>query len=111
DHLELGRQLHREIARLFAAQDAINIRGGTTKGVYSVDSVGEQTAVSDKVRIRIDRRYVVSGRCQYDRCAMHGHEYIRHDDKAASGLAPKSDDGRFDFYVATNRHNGWRDLE
>jgi hypothetical protein len=33
DHLELGRKLHREIARLRAAQDAIDIGGGTTKGV------------------------------------------------------------------------------
>jgi hypothetical protein len=30
DHLELGRKLHREIARLLAAQDAIDIGRGTT---------------------------------------------------------------------------------
>ena len=30
DRLELGRELHREIARLRAAQDAIHIGGGTT---------------------------------------------------------------------------------
>ena len=36
DHLELGRELHREIARLFAAQDAIDIGGGATKEVYPV---------------------------------------------------------------------------
>ena len=30
DHLKLGRELHREIARLFAAQDAIDIGGGAT---------------------------------------------------------------------------------
>jgi hypothetical protein len=29
-HLELGRELHREIARLLAAQDAIDISGGAT---------------------------------------------------------------------------------
>ena len=31
DHLEFGRQLHREIARLLAAQNAIDIGGGATK--------------------------------------------------------------------------------
>jgi hypothetical protein len=31
---------------------------------------------------------------------MHGHEHIRHDEKAASRLALKGDDGRFDLYVA-----------
>ena len=45
---KLGRKLHREIARLRAAQDAIDIRGGTTKvGVYRVGCVGEQAAVSN----------------------------------------------------------------
>src|SRR6516165_3943818 len=81
DHLELGRELHREIARLLAEQNAIHIGGGTTKEVYRVGSVGEQSAVSRIVRLRIDRRYVVSGRRQYDRRAMPGREYIRNDDQ------------------------------
>ena len=29
DHLRLGRELHREIARLLVAQDAIDVGGGT----------------------------------------------------------------------------------
>jgi hypothetical protein len=33
------------------------------------------------------------------------------DDKAASRLAPKGDDGRFDFYVAMNGRNDRLDLE
>jgi hypothetical protein len=33
DHLELGRELHRKIARLLAAQDAIHIGGGATTTV------------------------------------------------------------------------------
>src|SRR6516162_7036477 len=39
DHLELGRKLHREIARLLAAQDAIHIGGGATEDVHPVFSV------------------------------------------------------------------------
>jgi hypothetical protein len=50
----------------------------------------------------MNRRYVISGGRQYDRRAMHGREPIRHDDKAASRLAPKGDDGGFDFCVAMN---------
>ena len=49
-------------------------RGGATKEVYPVDSVGEQTAVPGIRRIRIDRRYVVSGRRRYDRRAMRDRE-------------------------------------
>jgi hypothetical protein len=71
DHLEFCRKLHREIARLLAAQDAIHISGGTTKAVYQVGSVGEQTAISGKVILPIDGWYVVSGRRRYDRRAMH----------------------------------------
>src|SRR5262249_20289573 len=110
-HLELGRKLHREIARLLAAQNAIDIGGGTTPRVYRVDSVGEQAAVSGKIRIHIDRRYPAPGRRRYDRRAMHDHERIRLDDKAASQLAPKGDDGLFDLCVAVNRLSDWLDLE
>src|SRR5215471_10620459 len=34
DHLEFGRKLHREIARLRATQAAIDISGAATIGVY-----------------------------------------------------------------------------
>ena len=50
DHLKFCWKLYREIARLLPTQDAIDISGDTTKGVYLVDSVGEQAAVSGKVR-------------------------------------------------------------
>jgi len=50
DHLELGRKLHREIARIRAAQNAIDIGSGATKEVYPVGSIGEQTAVSGRFR-------------------------------------------------------------
>src|SRR6516164_10039372 len=97
DHLELGRKLHREIAGLLAAQNAIDIGGGTTKRVYPVGSVVKQTALSDKLRLRINRGDVVPRRRHYNRRAMREHECIRHGDKPASRLAPKRDDGGFDF--------------
>ena len=44
---------------------------------------------------------------------MRDQEYIRDDDKAkaASRLAPKGVDGRFDLYVAVNGRHDWHDLE
>ena len=42
---------------------------------------------------------------------MRDHERIRHDDEAASQLAPKADDGRFDFGVVMNGRNDRHDLE
>jgi hypothetical protein len=56
-------------------ENAIDISGGAMKVVYLVDSVGKQSAVPDKVRYRIDRRYVVSGRR-----APRERERIRRDD-------------------------------
>jgi hypothetical protein len=42
---------------------------------------------------------------------MNEREYIWDDDKAASRLAPKGDDGRFDLCVAMNGRSDWHDLE
>jgi hypothetical protein len=42
---------------------------------------------------------------------MRYHESIRHDDKAASGLAPKGRDGRFYLYGGMNGRTDYHDLE
>src|SRR6516165_9327564 len=86
----------------FGGLEVIDISGGATVGVHLVGSVGEQAAFSGKVRLRIDRRYVVPGCRRYDRRAMRERPCIRIDNKAASRLAPKGDDDRFDFSVAMN---------
>ena len=42
---------------------------------------------------------------------MSGRKYIGRRNKAASRLAPKGDDGRFDLCVTMNGRNDWLDLE
>jgi hypothetical protein len=42
---------------------------------------------------------------------MPEHESVGHDDEAASSLAPKGDDGRFDLCVIVNGRSDWNDLE
>jgi hypothetical protein len=42
---------------------------------------------------------------------LRGREQIGNDDKAASRLAPKAEDGRFEFYLAMNGRNAWHDFE
>ena len=74
DHFKFCRQLNGQLRRLRAAQDAIDIGGGTAKAIYQVGSVGEQATAPDKERLRIDRRYVVSGRSRNDRRAMRARE-------------------------------------
>src|SRR5215831_8632762 len=56
DHLEFCWKLHREIARLLAAQDAIDIGGTATIGVYQVSSVGKQAAFSGIVRYSVESK-------------------------------------------------------
>jgi hypothetical protein len=46
-----------------------------------------------------------------DRRAMRVREYIRNQDKAASWLVPKVDDGRFHLYDAMNGRDDLLDLE
>ena len=94
-----------------ALQNAMEIGGGATPDVYEIDSVGEQAAVSGNERGRINRRHIVSGSRRYDRRAMCERESTRYGEKPASRLAPKGDNGRFDFYVAMNGRNDWRELE
>jgi hypothetical protein len=43
DHLELGRKLDWEIARFLAAQDAIDISGRATKGVYPKSTLAKSS--------------------------------------------------------------------
>jgi hypothetical protein len=59
----------------------------------------------------IDRRDIILGRRRYDWRAVHDHECIRYDNKAASRLAPKGAYGRFDLYVTMNGRNDLLDLE
>jgi hypothetical protein len=42
---------------------------------------------------------------------MNERECVRNKYPSASRLAPKGDDGRFDFRIAMNGRNDWHDLE
>src|SRR5215472_17400542 len=46
--LKLGRRLHRKVARLVAAQDAVDIRCRLPTRVDKVDSVGHETTRQDE---------------------------------------------------------------
>ena len=57
DHqLVLGRRLHRQVGRLGAAQDAIDIGRSLLQHVDIVNSVGHEPAGCDEEAPRIDRR-------------------------------------------------------
>src|SRR5262245_9300247 len=67
DHqLELGWRLHREVGRLFALEDAVDVGGGTPVGVGSVRAVRDQSAIGNENAKRIDGRQPVASRKRDD---------------------------------------------
>src|ERR1700730_18237760 len=76
-HLEPDRHLYGKLCRCCATENAVNIRGGTTKDVRVVGTVRKQTAVPDHDRFGINGRYFVAGCERYNRRAMDLHEPIR----------------------------------
>jgi hypothetical protein len=65
-HHKFGRQLNRQVCRLCATENAIDVGGRAAILIEVVCSVGKQTAVSYEGSIIIDRRYIVSGCHRYN---------------------------------------------
>src|SRR5262245_15583047 len=56
DHqIVLGRRLHRQVGRLLASENAVDVSGGTTIPVDLISSIRDQTAASDKMAFEVDR--------------------------------------------------------
>ena len=71
DHqLEIGRQLDRQIGRLLAFEDAINIAGRATVLVEPIDPVGDQAAGGDIRAVGVGRGQFVPRRKSDDQIAM-----------------------------------------
>jgi hypothetical protein len=56
DQLVLGRRLHRQISRLLALQDAINVFGRALMLVVEIGPVGGKAASGDEGACVVDRR-------------------------------------------------------
>ena len=56
DQLELARQLHWEIARVFTAEHAIYVRGRLPYCFHLIDAIGNQAATGHIEAERVDRR-------------------------------------------------------
>src|SRR5215813_11645376 len=83
----LGRCLHREVARLFALENAIYIPRRPPKQIDQIDPVRHQAAFGDHEPVWRDGRQFVLGNQRDDSLAMNDVEAVGHYDEAASGLA------------------------
>ena len=62
DHqLVLGRRLHRQVGRLLALEDAVDVAGRAPVLVDHVRPIGDQAAVGDEVAVRSRQRAACAG--------------------------------------------------
>ena len=87
----IGRRLHREIGRLFAFEDTIDVARGASIGFEPIRPVGDQTAAHREVAKRVDRRYAVARCKQYNQVAMNGGERAYCHDQAAMCIVRDGD--------------------
>ena len=81
--LVLGRRLHRQVGRLLALEDAIDVAGRAPVLVDEIRPVGDQAAGGDEGTIEVDRRQSVPGRQRDDQLAMNVRQRARRHDQAA----------------------------
>ena len=62
DQLILGRRLHRQVSRLLAFEDAVDVSGGIAILVDESRPIADQAARNDEVAIWVDSRQFVLGR-------------------------------------------------
>ena len=68
--LVLGRRLHRQVGRLLALEDAVDVAGRAPVLVDDIRPVGDQAAGGDEGAIAVDRGQLVPGRQRDDQIAM-----------------------------------------
>ena len=71
DHrLVLGRRLHRQVGRLLALEDAVDVAGRAPVLVDLIRPIGDQAAGGDEGAFEVDRGQLVPGRQRDDQIAM-----------------------------------------
>src|SRR5262249_23563614 len=81
DEIELGRLLHRQVARLGPAQNLVDIVAGAAKQVGNVWSVGNQTTRFDELPVAVHRRQSRAERQGVDANPVGVHERLATDVK------------------------------
>ena len=96
DQFVLGRRLHRQVGRLLALEDAIDVAGGAPVLVDEIGPIGNQAAAGDEVAFEVDRGQLVPGRQRDDQIAMNcsptrsPSRSGRHSERAAKAATARS---------------------
>jgi len=92
----LGRRLHRQIGRLFAFENAIDVLGRAPELFDLVNAVTDQAAAHDVAAVGIDRGQPVPRGKRDDQLAVHEHARAWRGDQAVVRLAGECDDSALD---------------
>src|SRR6516165_9736443 len=101
-HLELGRELDRQIGRLLALENAINIDCRSTVHVAQVYAVGDQTAIRGLKTKRVYRGQAILGCQRDDQITMNNGKAVRHHDHGTSWFACQRGYSSFNLDAAVN---------
>ena len=88
----LGRRLHRQVGRLLALEDAIDVAGRAAVLVDEIRPIGDQAAGGDEESFVVDRGQFVPGRQRDDQIAMNApppRSPSRSDRHSASARKPR----------------------
>src|ERR1700722_12879442 len=87
DHqLEFGRLLDRQVARLFAAQDAVNVSRRLTVLIFDINAEESQAANCGEIAESVDRGQPILSRQLDDQPAISQHETVRGQDQSTARL-------------------------
>src|SRR5262249_53534979 len=87
DQLEFGGLLDRQIARLFAPEDAIDVRRGAPVQLDVLDTVGRKSTPDRVVTVSINVGKAVPHCQRNNEVAMHHHEWARQRDEPTVRLS------------------------
>jgi hypothetical protein len=93
----LRRRLHRQISRLLAFEDAIDVSGGAVIFVHLIGTVGDQAARTGKIAEGIDRGQLVPDRQRGERPRMVRPKLARRHDQSAIRTLREVRNGTLDF--------------
>src|SRR5215469_7895002 len=97
DELVLGRRLHRQIGRLLALEDTVDVASSAAELVENIEAVRDQTAGVDIASSGIDRRYMQPGRQRDDQIAVNRPSAARRHDQTTVRRAGEAGNGALDL--------------
>src|SRR5206468_99578 len=93
----LGRRLHRQVGRLLAFEDAIDVSGRAPELVEKIGAIADQTADGAVKASIVDGGHSVSGRKRDDQLAMGSRRWASRHDQAAVRTLREHREGTLDL--------------